>query len=94
MAAHSSIIAWRTPRTEDSGKLYSPWGRKESRIQLNDQAQQSLPSTRSVCFQIKSLPCLDTLSRIYCLGFISISPRELSKVGLGNSKRLGPAQTA
>ena len=26
MAAHSSIPAWRIPRTEEPGGLYSPWG--------------------------------------------------------------------
>ena len=30
MANHSSILAWRIPRTEESGGLHSPWGRKES----------------------------------------------------------------
>ena len=29
MATHSSILAWRIPRTEESGG-YSPWGREES----------------------------------------------------------------
>ena len=29
MAAHSSILAWRIPHTEEPGGLYSPWGRKE-----------------------------------------------------------------
>ena len=29
MATHSSILAWRIPRTEEPGG-YSPWGRKES----------------------------------------------------------------
>ena len=28
MAAHSSMLAWRTPWTEEPG--YSPWGRKEA----------------------------------------------------------------
>ena len=28
MAAHSSMLAWRIPRTEEAGGL-SPWGRKE-----------------------------------------------------------------
>ena len=28
MAAHSSMLAWRTPWTEEPG--YSPWGRKQS----------------------------------------------------------------
>ena len=30
MATHSSILAWRIPRTEDPGGLYSPWVRKGS----------------------------------------------------------------
>ena len=30
MATHSRILAWRIPWTEVSGRLYSPWGRKES----------------------------------------------------------------
>ena len=29
MATHSSIIAWRTPWTEEPGRLNSPWGHKE-----------------------------------------------------------------
>ena len=29
VATHSSIIAWRIPWTEDPGRLYSPWGRKD-----------------------------------------------------------------
>ena len=30
MATHSSILTWRIPRTEVSGRLYSPWSHKES----------------------------------------------------------------
>ena len=30
MATHSSILAWRIPWSEEPGRLYSPWGRKES----------------------------------------------------------------
>ena len=30
MATHSSMLAWRTPRTEEPGSGHSPWGRKES----------------------------------------------------------------
>ena len=30
MATHSSILAWKTPRTEQPGGLCSPWGSKES----------------------------------------------------------------
>ena len=29
MATHSSILAWKIPWTEERGRLYSPWGRKE-----------------------------------------------------------------
>ena len=29
MATHSSILDWRTPQTEEPGRLYSPWGHKE-----------------------------------------------------------------
>ena len=30
MATHSSILAWKIPWTEEPGRLYSPWGHKES----------------------------------------------------------------
>ena len=30
MAAHSSIVAWEIPRTEEPGWLYSPWGFNKS----------------------------------------------------------------
>ena len=30
MAIHFSILAWRIPRTEEPGGLYSPWDHKES----------------------------------------------------------------
>ena len=30
MAIPSSTIAWKIPRTEEPGRLHSPWGRKES----------------------------------------------------------------
>ena len=30
MATCSSIIAWKILWTEEPGRLYSPWGRKES----------------------------------------------------------------
>ena len=30
MATRSSIPAWKSPWMEESGRLYSPWGRKES----------------------------------------------------------------
>jgi len=30
MAAYSSILTWRIPWTEEPGRLYSSWGRRES----------------------------------------------------------------
>ena len=30
MAIHSRTIAWKIPWTEEPGRLYSPWGHKES----------------------------------------------------------------
>ena len=30
MATYSSILAWRIQWTEEPGRLYSPWGHKES----------------------------------------------------------------
>ena len=29
IATQSSILAWKIPRTEELGRLYSPWGHKE-----------------------------------------------------------------
>ena len=29
MVTHFSILAWRSPWTEEPGRLYSPWGHKE-----------------------------------------------------------------
>ena len=31
-ATHTSILAWRIPWTEEPGRLYSPWGCKESHM--------------------------------------------------------------
>ena len=30
MTIHSSILAWKIPWMEELGRLYSPWGHKES----------------------------------------------------------------
>ena len=30
LVTHSSVLAWRIPWTEEPGRLYSPWGHKES----------------------------------------------------------------
>ena len=35
-ATHSSILAWRIPRTEEPGGLYTVHGVAKSRSQLND----------------------------------------------------------
>ena len=32
MTAYFGILAWRIPRTQEPGRLCSPWGRKESNI--------------------------------------------------------------
>ena len=32
MATHSHIFTWRIPWTEEPGRLYSPWGRRESDV--------------------------------------------------------------
>ena len=40
MATHSSILAWRTPWTEEPGRLNSPWGHKE--LDTNEQLTLSL----------------------------------------------------
>ena len=42
MATHSSILAWRIPWTEESGGIYSPWGRKRVIHNLGTKQQQSL----------------------------------------------------
>ena len=44
MATHSSILAWRTPWTEEPGGRYSPWGHKES--DMSEQLTLSLSGTR------------------------------------------------
>ena len=30
IATHSNVLAWRIPCREEPGRLYSPWGHKES----------------------------------------------------------------
>ena len=58
MAAHSSILAWRIPWAEKLGRLYSPWGRKES----DTTEQLSLTYfVRSKFLNQGSNPCLCTV---------------------------------
>ena len=45
MAAHSSVLAWRIPWTEDLAG-YSPWGHKES-----DTTEQLTLSLSHTCVQ-------------------------------------------
>ena len=45
MATHSSVLAWRIPRPEEPGGLYSPWGRKVGRDWVTD----TLPSPSLRC---------------------------------------------
>ena len=46
MATHSSILSWRIPRTEEPGRLYSPWGHKESGTSRKSLLIDSLESTQ------------------------------------------------
>ena len=48
MTTHSSILAWKIPRTEEPG--YSPWDHKES--DMTEQARTSRLSVRPAKFQI------------------------------------------
>ena len=41
MTTHSNILAWRIPWTEELGRLYSPWGHKES--DMTERLSLSLP---------------------------------------------------
>jgi len=45
MAIHSSILTWRISWTEEAGRLYSPWGSKESNT-TEQLTQQQL----KICF--------------------------------------------
>ena len=37
MATHSSILAWKIPRTEEPGELYSPEGRRAGHDLVTEQ---------------------------------------------------------
>ena len=36
VATDSTILAWKIPRTEESGGLHSPWGRRESHMTVRE----------------------------------------------------------
>ena len=40
IATHSSILAWEIPWTEEPGRLTSPWGHKESGLDLGIKQQK------------------------------------------------------
>ena len=42
MATHSSILAWRTPWTEEPGGLYSPWGCSQMRLSMHTHLKLSV----------------------------------------------------
>ena len=39
MATHSGILAWEIPKTEEPGRLYSPWGRRVRQDWVTEQAR-------------------------------------------------------
>ena len=42
MVTHSSILDWQIPRTEEPGRLHSPWGHKESDMTVTKQKKHGL----------------------------------------------------
>ena len=72
-AAHSSILVWRIPWTEEPG-VYSPWGCQES-----DTTEGCITAPSTVCFRSLCVCfCLMlTLSSSLCLGCSALlsSPR-------------------
>ena len=53
-ATHSSNLAWRSPWTEEPGRLNSPWGRKES--DTTERLSLSLRYTVSAQWGLASAP--------------------------------------
>ena len=54
MATHSSIPAWKIPRTEEHGGGYSPWSRRESAMTeytlAGCSSGESNPSVCCICW--------------------------------------------
>ena len=65
MTTHSSILAWEIPWTEEPGRLYSPWGLKESdrTWQLNTKQQNK---KNSWCYDSPTGALLD-LPKVHLL---------------------------
>ena len=55
-ATHSSILDWRIPWTEEPGRLYSPWGHKESDTTAAAAAAKLLQSCPTQCDPIDGSP--------------------------------------
>ena len=62
MAKHSRILAWKIPRTEEPGGLYSPWGCKEL-----DMAEQ----THAVFYELLVLLTLRQVCQALVLSAVS-----------------------
>ena len=75
MAAHSSILSWRIPWTEDPGWLYSPRGRKESDMTewLNNNKQQLYKYIYIYNFCMKYCPSLLALSFFFFWLFLPLN---------------------
>ena len=76
MATHSSILAWRIPWTEDP-MGYSPWGHKESSLNISDFAngpKNVLMSFVEVSFLLFCFfQCRIQSKIIYCIVLVAMS---------------------
>ena len=67
METHSSILAWEIPQIEESGRLYSPGGHKQSDMteRLNNRRSSVVHSAhlRAILSapEVYALTCLDLL---------------------------------
>ena len=60
MAAHSSILAWRIPWTEEPGRPYGPWGCKQldTTVQLTHTQTQGWHLKFRACKKKKKIQSL------------------------------------
>ena len=69
MATYSSILAWRIPWTEEPGRLYNPWGHKESDTTAAAAvAAKSLQSCPTLCDPIDGSPPGSSVHGIFQAG--------------------------
>ena len=74
MATHSSILAWEIPQTEESGRLYSPWGHRV-RLNLATKQQQNYRT----CYDMNSnLPASKRCSLFIISIFLKLFPTEVT----------------